>query len=157
MNRPRSGFSLVELMIVVAILGLLAAVAIPQLTDPEDETREAALVAAVSALRTAVDSYWSQHDGLPGQGGADQFASQLCRPTDRDGVPGVSETHTLGPYLDDGRVPVNPVTGTNTVFVVDSMPVGPSGAAAWLYDRRSGEVRANVRGTAPSGTRYFDL
>ena len=157
MGSRSAGFSLIELMIVTAILGLLAAVAIPRLTYSADEALEPQLVSALATFRTAIDGYWSQHAGFPGQDDPEQLVSQLCRQTSDEGRPGVGEAYIMGPYLPDGRLPVNPVVGQNTVLVVDSMPSHPAGDAAWIYDRNSGDVRANVRGTTTSGHRLFDL
>jgi prepilin-type N-terminal cleavage/methylation domain-containing protein len=153
----RAGFSIIELMIVTAILGLLAAVAIPRLSFSADETQEPELVAALASFRTAVDSYWSQHEDFPGQVGSKQLAGQLCRQTNTDGRPGVGADYVMGPYLSDGRLPVNPVVGRNTVLSVESMPSHPAGDTAWIYDRSTGEIRSNTRGTTLSGQRLFDL
>jgi prepilin-type N-terminal cleavage/methylation domain-containing protein len=157
MNHSRHGFSVIELMIVVALLGLLAAVAIPRISGSPAENPEAGLVEALSALRTGIDSFWAQHDDFPGQGSVDEFTSQLCRRTNATGRPGSGDDFVRGPYLGSGRIPMNPVLGTNTVVIVDTMPGHPVGSAAWIYDRHSGEIHANVHGASVSGVRYFDL
>lgn len=54
MKRVQQGFTLIELMIVVAIIGILAAVALPQYRDYTTRSRWAANVAAVDALKTAI-------------------------------------------------------------------------------------------------------
>jgi len=66
MSSRRSGFTLVEVMIVLAILALLAAIALPQLTSHKEEGKSSAMVSSLSVLRTAIDSYWTQHDKFPG-------------------------------------------------------------------------------------------
>ena len=66
-RKSRSGFTLVELLVVVIILGILAAVVIPQFSSASVEAKEAALMTDLAALRNAVALYKVQHkDVYPG-------------------------------------------------------------------------------------------
>lgn len=57
--RQRHGFTLVEIMIVVAIISLLAAIAIPNLLRARHNANEAAAIAALRTISTACESFRS--------------------------------------------------------------------------------------------------
>ncbi len=58
------GFTLVELLIVVIILAILAAIVIPQFSSSTVDANEAALDSDLNALRSAIELYKAQHNGL---------------------------------------------------------------------------------------------
>jgi len=142
-TRRTVGFTLLEIMIVVAIMGLLAAVAIPQFTSNKEEGRAAAMTSNLAVLRTAIDSYWSQHDTFPGPT-AVNFSDQLLKKTNKAGVVGTTAAFGYGPYLRMGVLPTNPFTNNTTVKIVATMPTAPSGTEAWIYATSTGEIRCNA-------------
>ena len=148
-----AGFTLVELLIVVVILAILAAVVIPQINNASGEAKESALRASLATVRQAISLYRVQHnETYPGQAGWAQFVTQLTTATLADGTPGTK----YGPYLRN-EFPNNAVTGTATGTTVATMPASPTGSEAWIYCTTDGQLRANLAGAAPSGTNYFDL
>lgn len=64
-RRARRGFTLIELMIVVAIIGILAAVAVPSFIDATDEARVARIQADLSTIGAAVEIYYAKNGRYP--------------------------------------------------------------------------------------------
>jgi prepilin-type N-terminal cleavage/methylation domain-containing protein len=58
-----SGFTLIELMIVVAIIGVLAAIAMPKFAQLLEKSREGATKGSVAAIRSAIAIYYSEKEG----------------------------------------------------------------------------------------------
>lgn len=63
-SRLRQGFTLIELMIVVAIIGILAAIAIPKFADLIRKSQEGSTKGNVGAIRAALAVYYGQNDGF---------------------------------------------------------------------------------------------
>ena len=151
-NRKQQGFTLVELLIVVIILGILAAVVIPQFNTAAGESKEAALASNLATVRQAIEMYKVQHDDAFPSGANNLEA--LTSATDIDGT--INAAGLYGPYLRNS-FPKNPIDATAAVSAVDPMPGAPDGNGGWIYDTGTGEFRANVANAGPSGIDYFDL
>jgi type IV pilus assembly protein PilA len=63
MKRVQQGFTLIELMIVVAIVGILAAIALPAYQDYVVRSKMSEAEAAIAACKTSVSEYLSTHSG----------------------------------------------------------------------------------------------
>lgn len=155
MRRPR-GFTLVEVMIVIAILGLLAAVAIPQFTTDKQDGKAASMASNLSLLRSAIDTYWTEHDDFPGPT-LSEFKSQLMGTTNKAGESGAGESFDCGPYLHGDAIPPNPLNGLATITIVDAMPQAADGTSAWIYCNLTGEIRCNATGQTLDGVAFYDL
>jgi general secretion pathway protein G len=59
----KAGFTLIELMIVVAVIGILSAVAIPKFASMVRKSREAATRGNIGAIRSALNIYYSDTEG----------------------------------------------------------------------------------------------
>ena len=163
-----AGFTLVELMIVVVILAILAAVAIPQFTNSAEEAKESALQANLGVLRNSLELYKLQHNskypGYPAAGGNPteaEFIDQLTLASKADGSTAALGTagFNLGPYLKE-RVPPNSHSGLSTVTILldaAAFPVAGDDATGWVFKPATGQIRANSTGTAPSGDDWFDF
>ena len=113
------GFTLVEILIVVVILGILAAIVIPQFTSASTEAKESALVSDLQAVRSQIELYKIQHnDNLPGTipaGAVVDFVTSMTSKTNQDGVVGTDPAlgFRYGPYMQS--LPTNPFNDLNTV------------------------------------------
>lgn len=131
------GFTLIEVMIVVALMAILAAVLVPYLTDPADDARSAAAGFNQGALRGQIQLYRTEHHGRS----PSESLGELLLATNAEGKPGSGPGFTLGPYLH--QIPLNPFTRSNRVRVTSTNPpAAASGAddAGWLYHPPSGLV-----------------
>jgi len=129
------GITLVEVLIVVIVLALLAAIVTPQLTRADQDTRLATLKANLMEVRAQIRLYRTQHENRHPD--LEQFAEQLTTCTDVQGQTGAARqgAQSFGPYL--FALPPNPYTGGATVGN------GPIGSSDWYYDPTSGLFRAN--------------
>ena len=153
-HRNQRGFTLVELLIVVIILGILAAVVIPQFNNAASESKESALASNLATIRQAIEMYKVQHDdNFP----TASILDQLTNSTDRYGNTAGSE---YGPYIRNS-FPKNPLYGgagaSDAITVVATMPGGATNASGWIYATDDGEFRANDGSVAASGTNTWDL
>lgn len=99
-RRGDRGYSLMEVLIVVAIIGLLVTLVAPQLFGRLDQSRVTAATAQIRMLRSAVDSFRLDNGRLPSE--AEGLAALVVSPGND-----VAETWR-GPYLDGGRLPADP-------------------------------------------------
>ena len=76
MSRTQKGFTLIELMIVVVIIGILAAIAIPNFIAMQNRAKEGSTKANMHTFQLAAEDYGTQNDGLYA-GTADIVAGNL--------------------------------------------------------------------------------
>ena len=63
MKNNKKGFTLIELMIVVAIIGILAAIAIPKFADLINKAKEGSTKGSLSSVRSAIQVYYGDNEG----------------------------------------------------------------------------------------------
>ena len=64
-HRNQKGFTLIELMIVIAIIGILAAIAIPQFASYRAKSFNSASVSDVRNVRTDLEAYYAEFEAYP--------------------------------------------------------------------------------------------
>ena len=147
MNRvARKGFTLVEILIVVIILGILAAIVIPQFTEASSEARISNLMTNLQTIRSQLLLYKTQH--MENYPDAD-FVDQMTKYSNLYGVTvdTPDSDHPFGPYLQ--TIPANPVSGKKDVRIVTgaaTLFVAPAeGAdAGWWFNDTTGQFKADL-------------
>jgi len=155
-RNKRHGFTLVEVLIVVVILGILAATALPQFTATGDDARETALRQDLQTLRGQIALFRLHHAGNnPGDGStaAKDVIDALLLSTDATGTTGAPGTLPFGPYF-AGRIPPNPYSGGSGLLIVADVAAAVANDSAtegWIYNPATGRIKANSTGTTVDG------
>jgi general secretion pathway protein G len=157
--KAKRGFTLVEILIVVVILGILAAIVVPQFTQASTEAKENSLCSNLQSLRSQIQLYKVQHNDTPPD---DANLVDLVYCTNVSGAMASTPSkerdtangYIYGPYLE--RVPDNPFNNLDSVRIVTSTPGAAAGTHGWVYDSDTGEIWADNTGADENGTDYFD-
>ncbi len=116
-----SGFTLVELMVVMSIIALLLTIAVPKYFHSIDNAKDATLKQSLSVMRDAIDKYYGDYDRYPDS--LDELVTKK--------------------YI--RAVPVDPITTSKDTWVL----IPPSGdASGSIYDVKSGAPGVAKDGTA---------
>jgi general secretion pathway protein G len=161
------GFTLVEILIVVVILGILAAIVIPQFTNASESAKSSSLSSQLQTIRSQLELYQVQHNGnYPDLSVASTIDADgntwnpLTKPTDLNGAINVL-SGAFGPYLQQS--PSNgfiPGTGTPPLNItVNQLGDGTGVVAApgftnvgWAYSMDTGEIKANIPNTVDTAS-----
>lgn len=168
------GFTLIELLIVVIIIAILAAIAIPQFSNSSTDAQESASLANLATIRSAVELYRAQHNGIypskapvgappatacPVAGSAvdndaTTFSDQLSKYSSASGHTCTTQVagYIYGPYL--RAIPAEPLTNASNVVVVTTDAATPAGAATtgWRFQNVTGAVQINSTKLSRDGT-----
>ena len=145
------GFSLIELMIVVAVLGILAAIIVPQFQEHSTQAREAVAKDGLRILRSAIELYAARHSGIP-PGYKDN--NPLVPPTDLDFQ---NQLITQGRYI--SAMPENPFNKKPDVKMVgnsEAFPPNPTGQFGWVYQPATKTIKLDWQGADSEGISFYD-
>jgi prepilin-type N-terminal cleavage/methylation domain-containing protein len=145
-------FTLVEVLIVVAILGILAAIVLPQFQSHTQQARESAAKENLRILRNAIELYAARHNGVP--------------PGYPHNDPG-QETPHLAQFMFQmltnehyiNVIPENPFNGYSTLRIIgneEQLPAEATGEFGWIYKAATKTIKLDWPGTDSAGALYFD-
>lgn len=145
----KKAFTLVELLIVVAILGILAAMTIPIFQNHIEEAKESTAKDNLRILRNVIDLYASQHGGIaPGY------------PSNNPSLPPLQAAFILGvrgTYLN--ALPENPFNNKTSLRMINNdvtFPSEPTGQDGWVYQPQTKTIKLDWIGTDSHGVDYYD-
>ena len=158
-KRKKHGFTLVEILIVVVILGILAAIVIPQFSQASEEARLSSLKSNLQSMRSQIELYKIQHGDILPAGTATELVTRLTTKTNYDGEAYTVAMETAGdpsygPYMQ--KWPVNAVSQLGSGVTAAGVPDGSGisvvavnpavdavdAANGWIYNNDSGEFFA---------------
>lgn len=156
--KDQAGFTLIEILIVIIILGILAMIIIPQISVSTDDAKVSTLKTNLSGLRSSIEVYYAQHSQkYPGMtkaadGAANVVAGeaatsmvlQLTQYTRADGMVSTSKVGSFvyGPYVKGGSLPANPFNEKTSVDCSDTTDITLARTAdnstGWRFHFRTG-------------------
>ena len=165
-------FSLIELVIVIIILGIIAAIAIPRIGAANTSAGESALKANLASLRNAIDQYYLEHkntypadkgDGVNNRKTEGAIINQLTMYTNAAGEFSADKdpAFPFGPYLRSGvpKQSVGQFAGNNNIRVWElntPLVANPGGGDGWSYNVTTGQIIANSDDLGSNGIAYVD-
>lgn len=142
-SRSKSGFTLVEILIVVVILGILAAIVIPQFSEASTQARTSSVSSNLQMIRSQIELYKIQHgDKIPAMA---DLVTALTTETNFAGAAydAVNDDTSYGPYMQ--KFPENAVNGGDVTLLVATTgrPAAAATDSGWAYDVSNGMIYAS--------------
>ena len=147
-NQKQKGFSLIELLIVVAIILIIAAIAIPNLLRAKMAANEASAVGSMRTLNTASVAYSTTYGGYPKQ------LTNLAPATpatsiSADLVDSVLSSGTKSGYSFTWSSGTTDTNGNYLNYAITAAPVTPgTSGQRYFYTDQTGVIRANASAAA---------
>jgi general secretion pathway protein G len=133
MNR-RSGFTLVELVVVILILGILAGVAAPKMFSTSAKATDNGLKQTLAVIRDGIEMYQAQNGALPA-------------PADDAAFKTIIKPYVRGVFP---KSPVNSGGTAGTVKIVSGATTTADGTTGWMYNTTTGEFICNSSTISPT-------
>jgi len=139
--KARSGFTLVEILIVVVILGILAAIVIPQFTEASTEAKTSSLCTDLQTMRSQIELYKIQHnDDLPAAG-VDTEADFIADMTGQTDITGAAGSD-YGPYVQ--QIPTNQFNDSSSIRLEAGASTAGAGTDGWVFNTTTGAFQADT-------------
>ncbi len=166
--KKEKAFTLVEVILVVTILGILAALVMPTFQGHIVKARESAAKDNLRAIRSQIELYKLQHKGIPpgyvnGSGAPTALLElQFTATTAETGAASPSKVpsapYLYGPYIK--KLPENPYNKLSNITYVaaatDFSTAVDGTSSGWLYKKETGEFKINWTGTDSEGIAFYD-
>ena len=133
----RSGFTLIELVVVIMILGILAGVAAPKLFGTSGTATDNGIKQTLSIVRDAIELYAAKYGAVP-----------VC-----DASPNTNFKLALSYYM-RGQFPTSPVGTKDNIVVPVTTTTATGAGGGWMYNNTTGEFICNSTATSTVGGTY---
>jgi prepilin-type N-terminal cleavage/methylation domain-containing protein len=153
-EKMRKAFTLAEILIVVGIIGIIAAIVLPEFQGHVQQAKEAAAKDNLRVLRNTIELYAVQHNGIPpgyADGDPANHASEAAF---------FNQLAVFNQYLRE--IPKNPFNGRRNIWVLQNTeefpeePIDNTDIFGWIYKPAAKTIKLYWPGTDSSGVAYYD-
>jgi len=150
LRRHNAGFSFFEILIAIAVIGIIAAIVIPEFLDRSQQAKESAAKENLQIVRQAIERYAAKNNGIgPGY------------PSDKTYLP-ILESAFYSRMINDGYLTTkaqNPFNNLTTIKMItkdESLPIAATGQYGWIYKATTKTFKIDWPGTDSQGESYYD-